>query len=329
VVKVILGIDGGATKTEAAVISYDGVLLALGQAGPSNPAALPINEVCDNISTSIINALRKVSGDINVIALSLSMAGYLGGVWDSEIRKCIKSKLGDYVKDARIYITEDIEAAHASAFLTGDGAVGILGTGSNFYGKYAGKRARVGGWGHLIDDEGGAYHIGALGLSTVVRSYDGRVGETILVKYALSQYSASSVEELVAKVYSAKDVKGAVASFARSVFNAAKEGDKEALSILRRETEEIALALTTVVKRLGATELPIALMGGTYMANRDLWRPMIEEELSKLMSKQVTVSEPLIRQSCAASVIPINAGERFSDSYLTNIVNSCSAKHEQ
>ncbi|ABW02490.1 BadF/BadG/BcrA/BcrD ATPase family protein [Caldivirga maquilingensis] len=327
-VKVVLGIDGGATKTEAAVLSYDGVLLALGQAGPSNPAALPINEVCSNISASVVNALRKINDNVEVAVLSLSMAGYLGGAWDSEIRNCLMSELGDYVKDARIYITEDIEAAHASAFLTGDGVIGILGTGSNFYGKYAGRRARVGGWGHLIDDEGGAYHIGALGLSTVVRSYDGRIGETILVKYALNQYSVSSIEELIAKVYSAKDVKGAIASFAKSVFDAAREGDREALSILRRETEEVALALTTVIKRLGALNLPIALMGGTYMANRDLWKPMIEEELSRLMGRQVTIGESLIRQSCAASVIPINTGERFSGDYLTNIVKSCSVKHE-
>lgn len=326
-VKVVLGIDGGATKTETAVLSYDGVLMALGQAGPSNPAALPINEVCSNISASVINALSKVNANVEVTALSLSMAGYLGGAWDSEIRRCIVSELGDYAKGARIYITEDIEAAHASAFLTGDGVIGILGTGSNFYGKYSGRRVRVGGWGHLIDDEGGAYHIGALGLSTVVKSYDGRIGETTLVKYALNQYSVSTIEELVAKVYSSRDVKGTIASFAKSVFDAAKEGDKEASSILRRETEEVALALTTVIRRLGAFNLPIALMGGTYMANRGLWKQMIEEELSKLMGRQVTVGEPLIRQSCAASVIPINAGESFGDAYLINIVNSCSIKN--
>ncbi len=326
-VKVVVGIDGGATKTEAAVLTYDGVLLALGQAGPSNPAALPINEVCSNISASVINALSSVKNNVEVAVLSLSMAGYLGGVWDSEIRRCIVSGLGGYVKDARIYITEDIEAAHASAFLTGDGVIGILGTGSNFYGKYAGRRARVGGWGHLIDDEGGAYHIGALGLSIVVRSYDGRIGETTLVKYALNQYSASTIEELVAKVYSAKDVKGTIASFAKSVFEAAREGDREALLILRRETEEVALALSTVVRRLGASNIPIALMGSTYMANKDLWKPMIEAELSKLMGRQVTIGEPLIRQSCAASVIPINAGERFGGNYLVNIVNSCGIRH--
>jgi N-acetylglucosamine kinase-like BadF-type ATPase len=322
-VEVVVGVDGGATKTEAAVISYSGELMAIGQAGPSNPAALPINEVCGNLTTSILNAITKVGSGVNVAVLSISMAGYIGGAWNSEIRGCLLRGLGDYLRGARIYLTEDIEAAHASAFLTGDGVVGILGTGSNFYGKYMGRRARVGGWGHLIDDEGGAYHIGAMGLSAVVRSYDGRLGETGLVKCALQQYSASTVEELVTRIYTAKDVKGSIASFARCVFEAARNGDREALAILRRETEEVALALATVIRRLNAPELPVALMGGTYTANRDLWKPMIEGELGRLMGRVVSIGEQLIRQSCAASIIPLNAGERFGENYLTRLVETC------
>lgn len=324
-VKVIIGVDGGATKTEAAVVSLNGELLSLGQAGPSNPAALPISDVCSNLVSSMLNALSGIT-NAEVHVVSISMAGYLGGAWDREIRDCVFKGLSGYIRgEAKIYLTEDIEAAHASAFLTGDGVVGILGTGSNFYGKYMGRRARVGGWGHLIDDEGGAYHIGALGLSTVVKSYDGRLGETSLVKCALEHYSAKTIEELVTKVYSAKDIKGTIASFSRCVFEAARNGDREALSILRRETEEIVLALSTVMRRLGSFNLPVALIGGTYMANRDFWRPMIENELSKLIGRNVTIGEQLIRQSCAAAVIPLNVGESFNGDYLTNLIKSCSA----
>lgn len=320
----IVGVDGGATKTDVAVVSINGDLLSTSRSGPANPAALPIGNVCRNLVEGIRLALSNLR-DVKVRVVSISMAGYLGGKWGREIEDCLRQGLGELIKDAAVVLTEDIEAAHASAFLTGDGIVGILGTGSNFYGKYRGRRVRVGGWGHLIDDEGGAYHIGALGLSMVVKSHDGRVGDTILLKYALTHYGVSTVEELVTKIYSSEDVKGTIASFAKYVFEAARLGDEAALGIIRSEAAEVAEAITTVARRLGTYELPIALIGGTYMANRDIWRRFLEPALSQRLGRPVTVGEAVVLQSCAASLIPLSMGIITAPGTFINRVRaSCS-----
>jgi len=50
---------------------------------------------------------------------------------------------------------------------------------------------------------------------------------------------------------------------------------------------------------------------------------MIEGELGRLMGRVVSIGEQLIRQSCAASIIPLNAGERFGENYLTRLVETC------
>lgn len=325
-VSVIIGVDGGGTKTEVAVVAADGRLISTATSGPTNPAALPIDEVCGNLARGIRDALSPIGHIDGVKYVSVSMAGYLGGLWGSEIRRCVLEALGSLARGGvEVYLSEDIEAAHASAFLLGDGVVGILGTGSNFYGIYRGVRVRVGGWGHLIDDEGGAYHIGALGLSKVVKSYDGRISRTSLLDCALKLYGVSRVEELVEKIYSSKDVKGTVASFARCVFEEARRGDAEALAVIKGEVEEVVNALATVIRRLNAGEIPIALMGGTYMANRDVLKPLIEGELSKVLNRAVSINEPLIRQSCAASLIPMRMGlQEVPQDFLRNIVSTCS-----
>ena len=53
--------------------------------------------------------------------------------------------------------------------------------GSICYGQSTdGREARSGGWGSLMDDEGGGFALGRDALAAVVRAEDGRIAPTVL-----------------------------------------------------------------------------------------------------------------------------------------------------
>lgn len=91
----------------------------------------------------------------------------------------------------RVHLQNALQAGgyHGPVTFTGDqqtalwetlggpgGIVLIAGTGSICYGQSTdGREARSGGWGSLMDDEGGGFALGRDALAAVVRAEDGRI----------------------------------------------------------------------------------------------------------------------------------------------------------
>jgi len=304
-IEILVGVDAGATKTEAIAIGVDGTYIGSGRSGPSNPASVGVEISCINICESIVSSIRGRRAE-EITLIGIGLAGWAGGVWDRDLISCISNRIG--VSRDSISIAEDIDVAHYSAFLGGEGVVAILGTGSNFLGKAGGRVIRVGGLGHILGDEGSGWRIGLLGLQMVFKSIDGRIGPTTLVTKAYKHYRVDSHKELLRIIYSSKDIKSLIASFASEVFQAAKEGDKTAIEILRQEAREIALAYRAIVENIGSQML--AIVGSTYKMNKDIWAPIIREAIAEVTGKIVEIIEPMIKQPCASIMLALNRKSR-------------------
>jgi len=316
--EVLIGVDAGATKTEAVALSTNMEYIGRGRSGPGNPASVGVPTSCRNICESIRSAVK--GGDLRIVLIGIGLAGWAGGSWDRELSECISNALG--VARDSIELMEDLEAAHYSAFLGGEGIVAILGTGSNFLGISRGVKVRVGGWGHLLGDEGGAWRIGIKGLRKVFMSIDGRLGPTSLVERALRRFGARDHIDLLRIIYSSPDVKSLVASFAVEVFQAAREGDPEAIKILEEEAEEVAIAYEAIARRIGA--LPLAIVGSTYHANRDIWAPMIRRAITRHINSDIEIIDPLLDQACASLLLGLS--KRGVKVGINMIPRECSSK---
>ncbi len=303
--EILVGVDAGASKTEAIAIGVNGTYIGSGRSGSSNPASIGVEISCRNICKSIISSIRGRPAE-KITLIGIGLAGWVGGAWDRDLITCISNKIG--VSRDLISIAEDIDVAHYSAFLGGEGVVAILGTGSNFLGKAGGRVIRVGGWGHILGDEGSGWRIGLLGLQMVFKSIDGRTGPTTLVTRAYKHYGVDNHKELMRIIYSSKDIKSLIASFASEVFQAAKEGDKTAIEILRQEAREIAIAYRAIVENIGTQRL--AIVGSTYKMNKDIWRPMIREAIAEITGRFVEIIEPMIKQPCASIMLALNRRSR-------------------
>ena len=150
----LMGVDGGATKTLAAVLDLDGPELHVGQAGqatrtPSAPRR-PCRR-CSELPTQAIERAGIEAGELGAAVLAVA-----GTDTDSIVR---------HVRDARPeewLVVNDVVGAWASATGAGPGVAVISGTGSNVFGVGPDGRMRgaPGGWGHMLGDEGSGYWLG-------------------------------------------------------------------------------------------------------------------------------------------------------------------------
>ncbi|WP_312430280.1 BadF/BadG/BcrA/BcrD ATPase family protein [Lacrimispora sp.] len=103
------------------------------------------------------------------------------GISNRDTAKLLTRNLKEQGMQGVIRLVGDHETALAGALEEPAGVILIAGTGSICYGiNESGAKFRAGGYGHIIDDAGSAYAIGKDILKAVVRSSDGRQGQTVL-----------------------------------------------------------------------------------------------------------------------------------------------------
>jgi N-acetylglucosamine kinase-like BadF-type ATPase len=174
------------------------------------------------------------------------------------------------------------------------GVAVISGTGSIALGRDAqGTLARVGGWGHVLGDEGSGFGIGREALQRAVRAADGRGPATALLDSILRHWHLPAAESLLELVYPTFD-KTSIAALAPLVLALARAGDPMARRIEARAANELALAVMTVARTLGfvAGSLPVAFGGGVLIHEERL-RTLVIRRLERIWSVDpVLVAEP-------------------------------------
>ncbi|MEW6228366.1 MAG: BadF/BadG/BcrA/BcrD ATPase family protein [Bacillota bacterium] len=322
--RLLLGVDGGGTKTACALCDEDGHVLGFAVGGPSNHLSLPNGE----------EALRKVLRDViegafsqagtgarRVDAACLAMAG-VGLSRQSEVVARIASEV---VPARDIVIENDALAALVGATAKSWGVVVISGTGSIAVGiDRNGRRARAGGWGYLIGDEGSGYDIGRRGLAAAARAHDGRGDHTLLVERAVAHYRLETPDDLRSVLYRSETRVREIASFAPLVVASADEGDAISLDILRSAGRELGLSAVAVVKALGLghEEFDVAPCGSVFKAGELVIDPFRSEVLRAAPSARIV--NPRFPAVIGALMIALERTGRPVDAlFLSNMTRSC------
>ena len=157
----VAGIDGGATKTVAAVLSLDTFDLRFGHSGPSNVDAAGVVAAVSAIRES----LREALGEAGVAADAVGTAVIgLAGTPSDELAHSVQADFGL----GAWYFVNDVIAAWASGTWLEPGVAVISGTGSHVFGvNAAGASWRTGGWGHILGDEGSGFWLGLHGMKVI------------------------------------------------------------------------------------------------------------------------------------------------------------------
>ena len=300
-----LGVDGGGTKTTAALMNASQEIVAEGTAGPSNPLRVGVETAVSNIAKAIEIACD--SADLVRIDIAAATLG-LAGVRRQDIRERVRDSFSRRQNVKNTTVVTDAEIALFGTTLGKAGIVVIAGTGSVCLGKDDdGKLAISGGWGPLAGDEGGGVGIAQAALHQVAKASDGRGKPTALSALASEYFRASGPENLIVAIYSPQVDNSRIAGFARFVVEAAVQGDMVALEILNEAGHELGVAACAVINKLSLQRrrIPIGCVGSIFRAGDLIKDPMAKT--IKAVAPKAYLTEPEIEPAHAAALMAIKS----------------------
>jgi len=264
----LLGIDGGATKTLAAVLDLEAGTLHVGKGGPSNEDAVGAKAAVGALLDAAGEALRGAGiGEQDLSAIVAAVAG----TDTASVTGHVHAARGeDWI------VVNDVVGAWATATGAGPGVAAIAGTGSNVFGVGPdGRSWRTGGWGHLLGDEGSGYWLGVESIRAALRDRDASGPPTALAAAACGFFGRETVEAVANLVYSKPLTKGEIAGFAIETAKHAEQGDEVARELFQRGAVLLGGQIAAVIDQAGLEgSFPIGLIGSAYKAGEVFLAPL-------------------------------------------------------
>lgn len=255
---VVLGIDGGGTRTRATIVA-DGVRLAFAEKGSIKRLRVGAEHAEANLRTLLAEVLAA-SGAKKIDAATVGVASAaMPGV-----EEWITAVFRDFGIERSEVVGDEVIALDA-AVKGGPGILQIAGTGSNCIGRAPdGGRECAGGWSSRLGDEGSGYWIGLHAVRRALRAYD-REEPTRVLEVVGRIWGTKTIDELVNLGDSTPGPD--FAALSPAISQLAEEGDAVAAGVLRQAAADLVEYVLLVREKLrrkhGLTdEVPVAWIGG-------------------------------------------------------------------
>jgi N-acetylglucosamine kinase-like BadF-type ATPase len=279
----VLAIDGGNSKTDVALIGWDGtVLAALRGPGASHEAH------------GVDGAVRRLG------ELILAVAGQAGidgsGVIASHLSACLA---GADLPEEEATLTAALLAGGWSqtavavndtfAVLRGGvdepwGVAVTCGAGINCVAVApSGAVARYLAFGSLTGDWGGGWGLGRAVIWHAMRGWDGRGPATALGAAAAEHFGLASIRDVAIAVHKRDIAQADLRRLTSVLFTVAALGDPVARSLVTRQAAEICAMAAAAMRQLGMTAAgaPVVL-GGGLLESRD---PLLLAEVDRQLAE--------------------------------------------
>jgi len=300
----VIGIDGGGTKTACVILNSQQTILAQARVGSCNRNSVGDEKAQENLAQGIKSILQVAGCDHTDIAgACIGMAGV-----DRPNERSIVSEWFDaLLPNVPVTIYNDALIALASG-TNGDlcGVAVISGTGMIVYGiNRAGQVQRAGGWGPLFGDKGSGYALGSAALSAIANATDG-LGPATALDGALRDYlDLSTPQALIPWAYG--DLSWArIAELAPVVIECAQQKDPIASTIADEAAVDLAAAVELVVRGLGmlSEPSPIILSGGNLAPG--LYSSLVQQHINSLIP-QAQMIRPSVEPAVGAAQLALKA----------------------
>jgi glucosamine kinase len=261
---VVLGIDGGGTRTRASIVAVDeGVageqVLGRGESG----SIKRLRVGAEAAEANLRELLTDVYAQAGVTAVSAASCGVASCSLPGTV-EWITAVLQEFGAERTEVVGDEVIALDA-AFQGGPGILQIAGTGSNTIGRAAdGSRESAGGYSSRLGDEGSGYWIGLHSVRRALNAYDREMPTRILEKVG-EIWGTPSLEDLVSLGDSSPGPD--FAALAPAINELAEEGDPVALGVLKQAAADLVDFVLLVRAKLRRHheiqgEVPVAWTGG-------------------------------------------------------------------
>ena len=294
-----VGIDGGGTKTKVIVIDQSENIIHEGTSGPSSIDTVSRGETL----LAFKEALRGFYHDFPDASFDAVFVG-LGGIVSLEdchyVENIVKNLHGVSEKTL-IRARNDMENALYSGLLFYEGIALICGTGMVAFGKNKeGITHKAGGWGYREGDLGSSYDLGMRALRHVIKAFDGRDIKTEFSNEIAQVIGMEKMEDFFHIINEKYLERTWIAGLAPLVTKYALLHDEVAIKMIHAATEELAIAVYAVKKRLNI-EKPVLVIVGS-LGHAKGYQELLHEKIKALIP-DISIIGPKVDPSVAAALM--------------------------
>jgi N-acetylglucosamine kinase-like BadF-type ATPase len=284
----VLAIDGGNSKTDVALVSGDGTLLASVRGPGASHEDFGLDEAMRRLGELVRLAADRAGGpSAGLVArhTSACLAGADLPAEEAQLTAAIQAQ-GWSLTSA---VANDTFAVLRAGLTPGEGerpwGVAVTcGAGINCVGVAPdGQTTRFLAFGTLTGDWGGGIGLGREVMWWAARAEDGR-GEPTALRAAVAEFfGLPSVHEVSVAFHLGQLGEDDLIRLPVVLFTTAAAGDAVARSVVKRQAEEVCAMALTAIRRLGldgAPGIPVVLGGGVLEARNPLLTDAITRRLA-------------------------------------------------
>lgn len=253
-----LGVDGGGTKTAAILVNISGSKIQRAKCGSGNITTLNRRELSELISELLTAVLDGIpAGQISGATLAFAGLG----------RDHEKQRLSEVLQEQGLrhyQLVTDAEMHYYSFFGDDLGILLAAGTGSICLVKDSNKRFhKIGGWGHLLSDEGSGFDLGRKAIRQAVEDAENGLRQSHLTDELLKLYQLEKPQQLISMIYAELHPVKIIAGAAQIIGDLAAQGDDVAIGLIDDAVDNLIQLLSRAIVHLSdEKQICIGLAGG-------------------------------------------------------------------
>lgn len=281
----IMGVDGGNSKTDVALVAADGRLLAAVRGGTISHQQVGLEVGADRL-VGLVRAARSMAGigpDDDVAAQAVyclagaDSPGDIGRLTAAFAARPL-ARAGQVLNDAFAPVRIGSDRGWGVAIICGAGvnAAGIAPDG---------RTARFAALGAISGDWGGGGDVALAGLGAAVRARDGRGPRTVLERRVPAHFGRHRPIDVTNAIEHGQISYADLRHLSPVVFAAAADGDAVAQEIVDRLADELVTMAVAIIRRLGLVQADpdVVLAGGVFEASDAAFEARITDGIRQVV----------------------------------------------
>ncbi|MFF4569057.1 N-acetylglucosamine kinase [Streptomyces sp. NPDC001410] len=291
----VLAIDAGNSKTDVAVVTADGEVLATARGGGFRPPAVGVAAAMDALADPVTRALSD-AGLPAASHVSACLANADLPVEEEQLATALHARAWG----TSVQVRNDTFAILRAGVAEPRGVAVVCGAGINCVGmRPDGRTARFPAIGRISGDWGGGWGLAEEALWYAARAEDGRGEPTALSRTLPAHFNLPSMYALIEALHLEHVEHNRRHELTPVLFETAAQGDPIARSIVHRLAEEVATMATVALTRLDllTEQTPVLLGGSVLTAGHTQLNDTIQDLLSSRAPKadvRVVTASPVL-----------------------------------
>ncbi|MFE1443462.1 N-acetylglucosamine kinase [Streptomyces sp. NPDC058739] len=281
----VLAVDAGNSKTDVAVVTAAGEVLATARGGGFRPPVVGVRAAVDEVAGAVARAFAEAGVD-RVEHVSACLANADFPVEERELAEALRAR--DW--GVSVEVRNDTFAILRAGVAEPRGVAVVCGAGINCVGmRPDGRTARFPAIGRMSGDWGGGWGLAEEALYHAARAEDGRGGPTELAFTLPAHFGLDSMYALIEALHLEHIAQARRHELAPVLFATAAAGDPVARSLVDRLAEEVVAMAAVALTRLELLdeETPVVLGGSVLAARHALLDDRVRELLAARAPKAV------------------------------------------